>query len=238
MFLKMMQNKCLMLLVLVAANASLFATPGMAQEGDLDAGLLELLDSETKPEEGRPDVKPEDIGLDGKEDKPVDPVEAVRQSMLIAAEYLSQGFTNSQTQTLQRDIVTRLDDLIAELEQQQGQQKQQREDSSEQQQSEAQQSSEEQSMQAEPTAGEPEPGSEPSEDGEEGQPNSRNSPGLEGPEANGEVRLAELRKLQEATWGQLPERVRKQMQSQMVERFLPSYRKQIEAYFEALMDAQ
>ena len=41
--------------------------------------------------------------------------------------------------------------------------------------------------------------------------------------------------LQQEGWGQLPERVRKQLQSRMVEEFLPSYRQQIEAYFQQLL---
>ncbi|MCC6509783.1 MAG: hypothetical protein IT423_11785 [Pirellulaceae bacterium] len=40
--------------------------------------------------------------------------------------------------------------------------------------------------------------------------------------------------LQRSAWGSLPERVREQMQSRMVERFLPGYREEIEAYYRAL----
>jgi hypothetical protein len=50
--------------------------------------------------------------------------------------------------------------------------------------------------------------------------------------------MADPKRLQQDVWGQLPEQVRKQMQSRMVERFLPSYRPQIEAYFRALMQSK
>lgn len=40
--------------------------------------------------------------------------------------------------------------------------------------------------------------------------------------------------LQRSAWGNLPDRVRDQMQSRMVERFLPGYREEIEAYYKAL----
>jgi hypothetical protein len=39
-------------------------------------------------------------------------------------------------------------------------------------------------------------------------------------------------------WGHLPERIRQQMMSRMVERFLPQYEASIEEYFRRLSDAE
>ncbi len=62
--------------------------------------------------------------------------------------------------------------------------------------------------------------------------------GQPGPSSSGAkgvtVDLNDPRALQRSAWGNLPERTREQMQSRMVERFLPSYRDEIEAYFRAL----
>lgn len=49
------------------------------------------------------------------------------------------------------------------------------------------------------------------------------------------VDLNDPRALQRSAWGNLPERTREQMQSRMVERFLPAYREEIEAYYRALV---
>ena len=60
-------------------------------------------------------------------------------------------------------------------------------------------------------------------------------PGQGGEPTDSHVGLADPKALQENVWGQLPEQVRKRMQSRMVEHFLPAYRTQIEAYFQALL---
>jgi len=44
--------------------------------------------------------------------------------------------------------------------------------------------------------------------------------------------------LQQSVWGHLPERIRSQMQSKMVEQFLPSHRRQLEAYYRALLQQE
>lgn len=44
----------------------------------------------------------------------------------------------------------------------------------------------------------------------------------------------DVKGLQQSVWGSLPDRRRQQMQSRMVEQFLPTYRKDIEAYYRAL----
>jgi len=65
---------------------------------------------------------------------------------------------------------------------------------------------------------------------------SPDSPGVLGPVRERAV-IVDLRDptaLQRSAWGNLPERVREQMQSRMVERFLPAYREDIEAYYRAL----
>lgn len=237
---------------------------GESPSSALTEGLLELLNEPTKTGETagkgaesttpaggdafRPDLKPEDVGLGGVDtgEASNNPLEAVRQSMLIAAGYLERGVTNAQTQQLQQDIVQRLDELIEQAESSSNEEKQ-RQSSSEDRPQEPQtqatppqslSTSAEQIHQEEGQAQAQMSGQEESL-GDPGQnPNAQNQPGLRGQKKEAIVDLSDPRLLQQSVWGQLPERVRKQMQSRMVERFLPSYREQIEAYFQALLQSQ
>jgi hypothetical protein len=62
-----------------------------------------------------------------------------------------------------------------------------------------------------------------------------NSPGLSAGRARtSTLPLQDPRWLQQNAWGSLPQRKREQMQSRMVEQFLPAYRQDIEAYYRAL----
>lgn len=177
-------------------------------------------------------LQPSDVGLEGEDlgEQSDNPLAAVRQSMLIAAGFLQSGERGSDTRILQRDIVSRLDDLIAELEKPSSNLKQQPKDG----QSQASQSQQQTRVQ--------QPQKQTAEGDEQSQ--SAGSEPSDGQSGNGEmaggqnVQLADPEALQKSVWGQLPERVRKQMQSRMVEKFLPSYRQQIEAYFQALLNEQ
>jgi hypothetical protein len=225
------------------------------QQSPLIEGLLDLLGPPDVEEAGSPDarlpdgrlpnaapnVTREGVGLDGEDlgEQADNPLASVRQSMLIAADYLRQGFANTETQQLQTDIVTRLDELIAEIE-------------TSQQESSSQSSQGQQASQSEPSQSEseqlagqssPEPSANSESEGDsQPQPSQgdspQNNPGQQGGAKIATVDLADPQALQQSVWGQLPEQVRKQMQSRMVERFLPSYREQIEAYFQALLESQ
>ena len=218
---------------------------GNGTSSELTQGLLDLLAEPKAAESGltpsdvaRPKISPADVGLDGEdlgEASNSNPLNSVRQSMMIAAGYLQKGVTNTQTQQLQANIVERLDDIIQQLEQSPPPNRSPRE----QQQTSTSQSqqAEQRQQQARTTKPPKTTGSDQADQSDEpGQPNgvpddrptARSSRSLA-------VDLADPKLLQQSVWGQLPERVRQQMQSRMVEQFLPAYREQIEAYFQALL---
>lgn len=205
-------------------------------------GLLDLLNeppipqsqSDGKPNGDLPPLQPADVGLDGEDlgEQADRPLQSVRQSMLIAAGFLERGVTNSQTQTLQNDIVQRLNDVIAQLEQPNEPATEQNEQQSASNSASSHSQASTQKNGRRPLASGNE-GDNP--DGSTSTPAGEDTPGQRGKAASGQVRLADPKALQERIWGQLPERMRRQMQSRVVERFLPSYREQIEAYFQALL---
>jgi len=207
---------------------------------------------------GEPTLRPADVGLDGEDlgESAENPLISVKQSMLIAAGWLQRGKADPSTQQLQRDIVTRLDELIEQLEQsrrkksQRQQEEQQDSDAPQSPQQRSQQSSQEQRQQqstsprqSDAEAGEESPDQQRAQGGQSSaeeqtrqvgqQPSA--GPGEQGPAAPVRIDLGNPLALQEGVWGQLPEQLRKQMQSRMVEQFHPTYRRQIEAYFQALL---
>ena len=242
-----------MLLLFATANTARPSQTSVQQTSDESAGQSELVEglldllkepatkptpaSSNDPNLKKPDLKPADIGLDGEDlgEQSGDPLAAVRQSMRIAAAYLERDITNQQTQNLQRDIALRLEELINQIQapnvqppsnpQEQQEQNQQPASGNQQQDAAEQQRTEMQSQNR-------------SELKDTSNVPGNSQPGQEGPQASTEVQLSDPRALQESVWGQLPEQVRKQMQSRMVERFLPSYRAQIEAYFQTLLKEQ
>ncbi len=221
--------------------------PKSEEQAELVDGLLELLNEPVPPvrtpAEPTPTLTPADVGLAGEDlsDQTGNPLQGVRQSMLIAAGFLGKGLVNQQTRQLQTDIVVRLDELIEELEQasaaQQQSSQQQEQQSQQQTQSEQRTSS---SNPTQPSTSQSTTQSQTASDSER-QPGQADptpdSPAQKGQAANSQVDLVDPKALQQDVWGQLPEQVRKQMQSRMVERFLPSYRQQIEAYFQALLES-
>lgn len=222
-------------------------TQSGSQPSPLVDGLLELLDdpkSNARLDQGsaegdRQGITPADVGLGGENlrERSANPLESVRQSMFIAAGFLQRGRNDPETRRLQSDIVQRLDDLIAQIEQSESKGTAQSRPAEQQDRSQSQQEQQEQSgrKQAASSQQTPQgddqdtPSDESSTSGNEG------STGQPGSAENALVDLADPKALQRNVWGQLPERMRKQMQSRMVEQFLPSYREQIEAYFEALL---
>lgn len=208
----------------------------LAQDSKTKNDLLEgVLDLVTEPKESnsdQPKLTPEEVGLGGENlgEQTSNPLQAVRQSMLIAAGFMQKGAAGSSTQQLQADIVVRLDELIEQLEK----------SPQDQQQSQSEQNSADQ--QSRDQGGEPsgeevegqQSGEQPSDATEPGKMQQSDS-GNTGETADTEVELAKSRALQMDVWGMLPDSVRAQMQSQMVEQFLPSHREKIEAYFRALL---
>ncbi|MEZ6136063.1 MAG: hypothetical protein R3C53_14275 [Pirellulaceae bacterium] len=209
------------------------------ETSDLTQGLLDLLNpplpkKSTGDQRPQPELTPADVGLDRQElsEQPANPLESVRQSMLIAAGYLQRGAVNAQTQQLQSDIVTRLDELIAQFDNAASkQQHQQSREPSEQRSQNPPQQDPQQAQATQTTAQQP-----PANDVDASQQQLQSGPGQVGPKAEALVELADPQAMQQSVWGHLPERTRTQMQSRMVEQFLPSYRTQIEAYFKALLE--
>ena len=214
-----------------------------ATSNELVEGLLDLLNEPAakKPADvPKQPLTPADVGLEGEDlgEASENPLLAVRQSMLIAAGYLRRDGANADTMKLQSDIVRRLDDLISELEKAQGKENKSKQESQPQasEQSSAQKQQEQQSRSQSVKS---RPGdrknSESGEDRTDRQGEPENPPTQRGNGGSATVELADAKSLQQDVWGQLPSRVRQQMQSRMVEQFLPAYKDQIEAYFQALL---
>ncbi len=171
------------------------------------------------------------------------PLSMVHSSMRSAAERLGRGVVGPDTQKLQGDILHQLDALIEEL------QRQEPAESSPQpeQQSSTPQSQTSRMPTDEQSSSAGETPSDQSQSEGERQPDrgkadsgqgAQDRPSQAGGAAAVAVDLADPRRLQQDVWGQLPEQMRKQMQSRMVESFLPSYRPQIEAYFRKLLESE
>lgn len=240
-------------IALVCATAG-FDRTGVAQDqtqkpttpstsSELVEGLLDLLNEPApkKPVESpKQPLAPSDVQLDGEDlgEASENPLLAVRQSMLIAAGYLRRDGANAETMKLQSDIVRRLDDLISDLEKSQNKSDSSNKESQQQSapqpsnQKQREQNKSSQSMKSRPDERSP---SESDKNGSDRQGEPENPPTQRGNGGNATVELADAKSLQQDVWGQLPARVRQQMQSRMVEQFLPAYKEQIEAYFQALL---
>ncbi|MCA9134698.1 MAG: hypothetical protein KDA45_16135, partial [Planctomycetales bacterium] len=215
--------------------------PSPAPTSPLVEGLLDLLEEPKAASSGRPNDRTNPPGQEQERDgrqqgQAVDnPLAAVGQRMLLAADYMNQGLDNARTQQLQAGIVQQLDELISELER-----AEQQNSKRQQQQQQQQQQPTQSPTQASTASGASSAGKQPGDDTPH--PASSEAGAQDGPGPTGTaaskptVELVDPRRLQQSVWGQLPEQVRKQMQSRMVERFLPSYRQQIESYFQALLE--
>ncbi len=200
-------------------------------------GLLDLLGTPAtseKPGGVQPPSPPESANdRPPAVDEAPNPLLVVRQRMLTAAQLLSQGAVDVQTQTVQQDIVQRLDELIAQFEPPAG-------SASPTPQAPDQESG--QQSQAPSTARQAPGRSQQQSSGPTDAPAAAQPTGSSAsPTAQGEparVDLADPKALQQSVWGHLPEKLRTQMQSRMVEEFLPSYREQIEDYFKALLEQE
>lgn len=180
----------------------------------------------------------EDLGASG-----TNPLAEVQLGMQTAAGWLRERTPAEKTEELQRDIVARLDQLIDDLNQQSPipsqhprnesqnpstSQSPQQNPSQEQAAQQGQKTDNTGQQQAERDATAREQANAESS-GTQGQPVASALSGK-----GGVVDLNDPTALQRSVWGNLPDRVREQMQSRMVERFLPGYREEIEAYYRAL----
>lgn len=165
------------------------------------------------------------------------PLSIVQHTMRLAAERLGKGAVGPDTQKLQGDILQQLDGLIKDLQRQDPTQSspQPKQQASTSQNQSSPLTTEEQASSAQ------QPPSDSSQSEQERQSTGQGAQdrlSQAGDAANVAVDLADPERLQQDLWGQLPEQMRKQMQSRMVESFLPSYRPQIEAYFRKLLESE
>ena len=225
------------------------AEPGKTAPSALDQQLLEglgerLLDdlpdlvlgepAGKKPNEGDTPGPPkgqdieglagEDLGQAGESN---DPLTRIGQRMRKVENRIAQQDASKDTQTLQEQIIADLDEMIKQAQQQQ-------------------------KSQSKSSASKKPPGSQRSKVKQPGQQQAGNKPGdgagqtsqkpasdssdRLGPDEMREVNMDQMRDLIKDVWGNLPDRMREQMNQDAVEEFLPKYRLQIEEYFRRLAE--
>lgn len=198
----------------------------------------------------------EDIGQG-----PANPLAEVQRGMNTLAQWMRSKSDVAKTKALQRDVVLRLDEMIGELEKQStssqssastGQSSQSSPSLTDSSSSPTQAQKKPRPENAKSNGDNPTADGSPGRDGESGAsqsspsskslgggndiPSGQGQPGVSPiGSRNAVVDLNDPRALQRSAWGNLPERTREQMQSRMVERFLPAYRDEIEAYYRALV---
>jgi hypothetical protein len=186
------------------------------------------------------------------------PFEVISLGMLTASKYLREGQTGSTTQDVQNNVLMRLDELIEQSEKQSKKSKSSQSSVTSQRNSKRQTSQQKQPPKQEAnkqrsTQQNKSEGGQESED-DQGEQQRRNSdsdngePDSDMPNGNGQqaddgsvsskAALGDAKALQQGVWGHLPERIRQQMMSRMVERFLPEYEASIEEYFRKLSDSE
>lgn len=186
------------------------------------------------------------------------PFEVISLGMWTASKYLREGQTGTTTQDVQSNVLMRLDELIEQAEKQSKKPKssssssssqpktkrQIRREQSQGQKSEDKQRSNQQNQseggQESPEDKGDQPQAAPKNDGNEaesGRPEGNGSQASEDSRKS-QLDLGNAKALQQGVWGHLPERIRQQMMSRMVERFLPEYEASIEEYFRKLSDAE
>lgn len=233
------------------------AAPPSQDQAELVDGLLDLLEepaveaadveaeSQQAPGQSTSEAAPSgEAGstaageLPPEESPSVHPLSLVHSSMRSAAEQLGRGVAGPVTQKLQSDVLRQLAELIAEIESQDPSPESQRQREA----STASQSQSSETPTESPASSEERAPSDGSQPDAERQADSGSGAQDRPSQASGATAVAvdldDPQRLQQDVWGQLPEQMRKQMQSRMVESFLPSYRPQIEAYFRKLLESQ
>ena len=240
-------------LLCLLANIALADPPAAESKkpaSDLDRQLLEglgedLLDGlpdlgsdlarpEKKPAASQPDepgpprgkdiegLAGEDLGSAGESS---DPLTRIGQQMRKVERRIAQHDASTGTQQLQQEIIAGLDKLIEQAKQQQNSPQ----NASAKKQPGSQRSKVKQSEQQ---AGQkPGDGS-----GATSQKPAQDSSDRLGPDDARQVDMRQMRDLIKDVWGNLPERMREQMNQDAVEEFLPKYRLQIEEYFKRLAE--
>jgi hypothetical protein len=223
------------------ASSSQPPTPGTnkpqpsTEQSSLVEGLLDLLDG-TEPksnENSKPSTQPLPKQPEIRSNSgSSNPLLGVRDRMKVAADLLQQGRSDQQTVEVQSSIVSQLDALIEQLQQQQ---KSSQRSSNQQMQQMRQQMQPSQSQQSSSSKENESSATKPGEANDAGS-ETGTTPGDRGEPVDATLRRNDPTALQQSVWGHLPDRVRSQMQSRMVEEFLPSYRQHLEAYYRALLE--
>lgn len=184
------------------------------------------------------------------------PLEVISLGMLTASKYLREGQTGNTTQDVQSNVLMRLDELIDQTEKQSKKPKSSQSSAASQRSSKRQMPRPSQPKNADKQRStqpnKSEGGQESEEDqGEQQRSNSAadndtadsgvpRGDGSQAPDGSNasKAELGAAKALQQGVWGHLPERIRQQMMSRMVERFLPEYEASIEEYFRKLSDSE
>jgi hypothetical protein len=169
--------------------------------------------------------------------KPDDMLLELTRMMQRAEQQMRAGNLASETQQLQQQVIDHLDEWIAAFEsQQQQQRRQQRQEGTSVEQGEGDEgaSPSERDGDREATPGGDE---EPGDATAEGTDAGVGADGEEGV-AGGQRESSPASRARDDVWGHLPERIRQQLQSAAVERFLPKYEDLIEAYYQRLAEEE
>lgn len=210
------------------ANSSPTTPQQPNDQSKLTEGLLDLLnEKDNSKSEGSQSRTIENLraGQSAGSTQPTEnPLTNIQGRMHRATLMLQQSRNLSSAVEVQASIVKQLDELIDQLEKQQAS-----EQNNSTKQSQTQMQRQQQAQGAQGNQGEM--SSKPAR-------SKSSQPGDGSNEATNSdltVRTRDPAALQQNVWGHLPARVRSQMQSRMVEEFLPSYRSKIEQYYRELM---
>ena len=190
-------------------------------EGLPDEPPAKQTPDEQPAKEQKPFVFPgEDIGEDiGAPSEDANPLAGIGRQMRDVQKRIDGGDTASETQFMQKQIVSDLDKLLEQLNKQCNG---------------GQCNNPSQNAASKPGAGKPKGGNQPGQ--------ASNRPNAQGSEegtrkAEGvDETAADPRTVVREAWGHLPQRLREQVQAAAFERFLPQYESLIEAYYERLAE--
>jgi len=219
-----------MLLVAILAllmTRSVFADDAIPEKSSTDEALLESLDAELL--EGLETVPDKSAGsADGVESSTAEDDEFTRiaQRMRDAAKLIPSTDESEQTKTVQKQIVSELDQLIQSLE------KQCQQGSGQSSGGKPQGNQQSQRSQVKPA------GSQQGGEGATSAQPARDSTERLGPDQLERPDPKQLQGLLKDLWGQLPDKAREQMLQTSPEQFLPKYELMIEQYFKRLAEEQ